>query len=117
MFVCFFLILSICTACSSEKVNTSITIEEPSVTLSAGDMLPLGDSARIENSGSYNLPDGAERLRWNCTGPVAIDIQSQSGTSSQQCLDSQQSVSAIGPGTITVRLGEGASFVILATTN
>ena len=103
--------------CSTEKKVTTSNIGEPSTTLAPGDTLPIGISARIDNSGAYNLPDGRVRLSWRCTGTVGIDVEAEGGRSSQQCTDSQQSVLALGPGTVNVDLGDQASVVILTTEN
>ena len=111
------LTLSICGGCSKKEIDSSVNIGEPALTLSPGGTLTVGVSTKIERSGNYNLTSGTARLSWRCTGSVTISVQSQSGNSSQRCLNSGQSVSAVGPGTITVQLAEGASVVVLAASS
>ena len=107
----------LCIGCSGDSTTIVSGTDEPTVTLSPGATLSVGTTSRIGSSGTYNLPQGANRVRWTCTGTASIDIQSQSGSSSQQCSSGSQSVSITGPGTMTVQLGPSATLVVTATSS
>ncbi len=106
----------LCLGCSEGDSTTIISSnDEPSVTLTPGATLTIGTTSGIGSSGTYNIPQGASRIRWTCTGTVTVDIQSQSGSSSQQCSNGSQSVSVTGPGTMAVQFGNSGTLVVTAT--